>query len=472
VLGKRRVEWVLRLLVADAAVLLASLLVAYGLRVLLNRPLDRAAGPLTHYLWLLELIVPVWLGLLAFMGGYGVGWTAQSRARLFTRVSGIGLLLLSAALFLEPGGQQINRSLVMLFAAVSGLGLWAERGLVQAWLRRTRHGDRGARVALVVGTGERAGRLIAALRRYPEAGWVVRGSVSMDPSDPVQAVDGIPVIGSVAELPDVLQAEEVVDEVFFAVPPDRLAGLTEALDVCESLGVDTRVLVDLHRPAQAHPFVEELFSLPFYGFSPTLTRQGVLAAKRLLDLVIASVLVIVTLPLLVAIGLLVKVTSRGPILFRQERAGFHGRRFWMYKFRTMIDGAEDMRKQVAHLNEMTGPVFKAKGDPRFTGVGRFLRRGSLDELPQLFNVLKGEMSLVGPRPLPLYEAKGIRGAQRRRLAMRPGITGLWQVSGRSMVTFDAWMRMDLRYVDQWSLALDLKILLRTIPVVLRGEGAS
>jgi exopolysaccharide biosynthesis polyprenyl glycosylphosphotransferase len=472
VLGKRRVEWVLRLLVADAAVLFASLLVAYGLRVLLNRPLGRAAGALTHYLWLLELIVPVWLGLLAFMGGYGVGWTAQSRARLFVRVSGIGMLLLSAALFLEPGGQQINRSLVILFAVVSGLGLWAERGLVQAWLRRTRQGDRGARVALVVGTGERAGRVVSALRRYPEAGWVVRGCVSLDPLDPVQAVDGIPVIGSVAELADALQADEVVDEVFFAVPSDRLAELAEALEVCESLGVDTRVLVDLHRPAQAHPFVEELFNLPFYGFSPTLTRHGVLAAKRLLDLVVASVLVIVTLPLLLAIGLLIKLTSPGSILFRQERAGFHGRRFWMYKFRTMIDGAENMRKQVAHLNEMSGPVFKAKGDPRFTGVGRFLRRGSLDELPQLFNVLKGEMSLVGPRPLPLYEAKGIRGAQRRRLAMRPGITGLWQVSGRSMVKFDEWMRMDLLYIDEWTLALDLKILLRTISVVLRGEGAS
>ena len=471
-LGKRRLEWVLRFLVADAAVLLASFVGAYWLRVLLNRPLDRAAGPLTHYLWLLGIIGPVWLGLLAFMGGYGVGWIAQSRTRLVARVSGIGLLLLSAALFLEPGGQQINRSLVALFAAVSGLGLWAGRGLVQAWLRRTRPGTRWARVALVVGTGAQASHLIEALRRYPEAGWVVRGCVSMDPSDPVRAVEGTPVIGSLAELPDVLQADEVVDEVFFAVPPDRLAGLAEALEVCESLGVDTRVLVDLHRPAQAHPFVEELFGFPFYGFSPTLTRQGVLAAKRLVDLVVASFLVIATLPLVVAIGLLIRLTSPGPILFRQERAGFHGRRFWMYKFRTMIEGAEDMREQVAHLNEMTGPVFKARGDPRFTGVGRLLRRASLDELPQLLNVLKGEMSLVGPRPLPLYEANRIRGARRRRLAMRPGITGLWQVSGRSMVSFDVWMRMDLLYVDQWSLALDLKILLRTIPVVLRGEGAS
>jgi len=263
-----------------------------------------------------------------------------------------------------------------------------------------------------------------------------------------------------------------VDEVFFAVPPARLDEIAEALEVCESFGVDTRVLVDLHRPAQAHPFVEEILSLPFYGFSPTLTRQGVLAAKRLVDIAGASILLLVLLPVLLASGLLVKLTSPGAVIFRQERSGFHGRRFWMYKFRTMLDGAEHMRDQVTHLNEIGGPVFKARADPRLTVVGRYLRKTSLDELPQLFNVLKGEMSLVGPRPLPVYEANQIKGSQRRRLAMRPGMTGLWQITGRNMVEFDEWMRMDLLYVDQWSLALDLKILLRTIPTVLRGEGAS
>ena len=160
------------------------------------------------------------------------------------------------------------------------------------------------------------------------------------------------------------------------------------------------------------------------------------------------------------------------MIFRQERAGFHGRRFWMYKFRTMVDGAERMRPQVEHLNEMSGPVFKVTHDPRLTRVGRVLRKLSLDELPQLLNVLKGDMSLVGPRPLPVYEASRIKGEQRRRLAMRPGITGLWQVSGRNAVDFEGWMQMDLFYVDRWSLGLDLRILLRTIPVVLRGGGAS
>jgi lipopolysaccharide/colanic/teichoic acid biosynthesis glycosyltransferase len=168
---------------------------------------------------------------------------------------------------------------------------------------------------------------------------------------------------------------------------------------------------------------------------------------------------------------MVRVSSGRPVLFQQERGGFHGRAFRMYKFRTMVTDAEPRRDEVLPLNEMGGPVFKATDDPRLTRVGRWLRRLSVDELPQLVNVVKGEMSLVGPRPLPLYEVRQIKGAQRRRLAMRPGMTGLWQTSGRNMVDFDEWMRMDLEYVDRWSLALDVRILLATIPVVVRGTGA-
>lgn len=468
-LGKRRTGWVLRLIGTDLVPLVLCFLAAYQLRVLLNRPLGRDAGSLTSYLWLLVFIVPLWIGLLALMGGYGVGWIGHSRAWLAVRLSGLGLLLLTAILFLSKA--EINRSLLILFAGLSALGVWIERWLVETWLRRRRHTGRWLRHALVVGTEERAARLIEALGQYPEAGWSVRGCVSLEPSEPVLTVHGIPAVGSLQDLPDLLQGEIVVDEVFFTVPPDRLDQLAEALETCESLGVDTRVLVDFHQPAQAHPFVEELFGLPFYGFSPTLTRQWALAAKRLGDLMGTLALLVMTLPLLVAIGLLIRLTSQGSILFRQERAGFHGRRFWMYKFRTMLPGAEDMQDQVAYLNEMAGPVFKATNDPRVTRLGRFLRRWSLDELPQLFNVLKGEMSLVGPRPLPLYEVSRIKGPQRRRLAMRPGITGLWQVSGRNMIDFDEWMQLDLQYVDHWSLGLDLMILVRTIPAVLRGEGA-
>ena len=470
-LGKRRAEWVLRLFAADAAALLAAFAVAYYVRVALNRPIGRVAAPFSQYLWLLAFIVPVWVILLAISGGYGVRWTTHSRAWLIVRVSAVGLLLVTAGLFLVKESE-VNRSVLALFAGAGGIGLWAERALVLAWLRRSRRGERWSRIALVVGTGDRARGLVGALKRYPEAGWRVRGCLSVDVSDTTGAVLDAPVVGTLADLPELLQGDQVVDEVFFAVPPERLDALTDALETCESLGVDTRVLVDLYRPAQAHPFVEELFSLPFYGFSPTLTRQGVLAAKRAVDLAGAAVLTALLLPLFAAIAVCVRLTSHGAVIFRQERSGFHGRRFAMYKFRTMVAGAEQMRDQVAHLNEMGGPVFKITDDPRLTPVGRLLRRTSLDELPQLLNVLKGEMSLVGPRPLPVYEASRIKGAQRRRLAMRPGMTGLWQVSGRNTVDFDGWMQLDLLYVDRWSLGLDFRILLRTIPVVLRGEGAS
>jgi exopolysaccharide biosynthesis polyprenyl glycosylphosphotransferase len=470
-LGKRRMAWAARLLVADGLALIACFGLAYVLRVLLDRPLGRAAAPLGYYAWLLALILPVWMGLLALLGAYGVRWTTRSRAWLVLRVGALGLVVLTAVLFLVKQSE-VNRSVLAFFTAISAVGLWVERGLVAAWLRRARQDGHWARVALVVGTDERAKRVVSALREYPETAWVIRGCLGLSAFDLERSVRDVPVIGSLSELQEILQGEDVVDEVFFAVPPERLDEITDALEVCESFGVDTRVLVDLYRPAQAHPFVEELFSLPFYGFSPTLTRQSVLAAKRLLDVVGAAALLAVTSPLLLVIALIVKVTSPGPVIFSQERAGFHGRRFRMYKFRTMVQGAEDIRDRVAHLNEMSGPVFKAAGDPRLTPAGGWLRRLSLDELPQFVNVIKGDMSLVGPRPLPIYEASQIKGAQRRRLAMRPGITGLWQVSGRNMVDFDEWMRMDLLYVDQWSLGLDLKILVRTIAVVISGAGAS
>jgi exopolysaccharide biosynthesis polyprenyl glycosylphosphotransferase len=413
--------------------------------------------------------MPVWIILLAALGGYGLGWTTRSRAWLMARVSVVGILLVTAALFFAQESE-VNRSLLLLFAGVAAVGLWVERTLVLAWLRR-RRGERWSHVALVVGTDERAERLIASLRRYPEAGWLVRGCLSVNPDNSAPSVAGVPVIGTLQDLPDLLQEDVVVDEVFFAVPADRLDRLTEALEACENLGVDARVLVDLYRPAHAHSYVEELFTLPFYGVSPSLTRQGALAVKRAIDIVGASVLLILALPLLIVVALLIPLSSRGPVIFRQLRSGFHGRAFQMYKFRTMRADAEQLRGELLHLNEMDGPVFKVADDPRRTWLGRLLRRYSVDELPQLLNVIKGEMSLVGPRPLPLYEASRIKGTQRRRLAMRPGLSGLWQTRGRSTVDFDEWMRMDLEYVDQWSLALDLRLLLATIPVVLRGTGA-
>jgi len=470
-LGKHRTAWVARLLVADAVVLGLAFGAAYALRVTLNPWLPRVAGPVVHYLWLLAPLVGLWLGLLALRGGYGLRWLSDSwaLARLVGGVSAAGLLLAAGLLFFFQQ-EEVNRTLLLFFAGLSAVGLWAERRLVRRWLRRGR-GGRQRRHVLVVGTDWRAARVVAALARYPEAGWALDGCIGLDPDVLGGTVGGVPIRGLLSDLPQLLQSGAVVDEVFFALPPERLDQLADALEVCESFGVDTRVLLEVYEPARARAFVEELFGLPVYGVSPRLTRQGALAVKRALDVVSALMGLTLLSPVLVAIGAAVKLTSRGPALFRQERVGFRGRRFRMYKFRTMVADAEAMRERVAHLNTLDGPVFKAIDDPRVTRLGRLLRWTSADELPQLWNVLRGEMSLVGPRPLPVHEAGQLKGAQRRRLAMRPGLTGLWQVSGRSMVAFEEWMELDLAYVDRWSLALDLGILLRTVPAVLRGEGA-
>ncbi|HTQ78463.1 MAG TPA: sugar transferase, partial [Thermoanaerobaculia bacterium] len=195
-------------------------------------------------------------------------------------------------------------------------------------------------------------------------------------------------------------------------------------------------------------------------------------AKRVLDVALASLTLVLAMPAVGAIALLIKLTSGGNILFRQTRCGLNGRSFTLYKFRTMVEGAHEQRGELLHLNEMDGPVFKLKSDPRVTWFGRFLRKFSLDELPQLWNVLRGDMSLVGPRPPIPEEVAHYQRWQRRRLAMKPGLTCLWQISGRNNIDFERWMQLDLEYIDSWSPLLDLKILLKTIPVVLSGRGAS
>jgi exopolysaccharide biosynthesis polyprenyl glycosylphosphotransferase len=194
--------------------------------------------------------------------------------------------------------------------------------------------------------------------------------------------------------------------------------------------------------------------------------------KRILDFSVALITVIIVFPVMMLVALLIKIASPGPILFPQKRVGHNKRKFTMYKFRTMVVDAEKQMEQLQHLNEVSGPVFKIKDDPRITPIGKFLRKTSIDELPQLFSVLKGDMSLVGPRPLPVRDYEGFNEDwQRRRFSVKPGITCLWQVQGRSSISFEKWMELDLQYIDKWSLWLDLQILAQTIPAVLRGSGA-
>ncbi|HLA82174.1 MAG TPA: exopolysaccharide biosynthesis polyprenyl glycosylphosphotransferase, partial [Thermoleophilia bacterium] len=264
----------------------------------------------------------------------------------------------------------------------------------------------------------------------------------------------------------------VVDEVILAIPRAMISDTEKIVQACEEEGVKVRLMADLFEVPFKRLTLDKLDKIPLLTFEPVAHDESKLLVKRALDVVVATALLLVLLPLMALIAIVVKLDSRGPIFFTQKRVGLNKRIFRVVKFRTMHPDAERRQEEVEHLNEAQGPVFKIRNDPRITRVGRFLRRSSLDELPQLLNVLVGGMSLVGPRPLPLRDVSLFdRGVQRKRFSVKPGLTCLWQVSGRSSLPFSEWLRLDLSYIDRWSLTLDLKILLRTIPAVLRGAGA-
>jgi exopolysaccharide biosynthesis polyprenyl glycosylphosphotransferase len=266
----------------------------------------------------------------------------------------------------------------------------------------------------------------------------------------------------------------VVDEVIICVPIKSLFDISSQITAqCEEQGITVRVITDAFKPRNGRTNVGQFEGNHVVSVDTgSLTTSGIFA-KRMLDFLISLVLLVVLAPLMLLIAGLIKFTSPGTVFFTQKRIGLNKRLFKLYKFRTMVTNAEELMAELEKHNEVSGPVFKISNDPRITALGRFLRKTSLDELPQLINVFKGDMSLVGPRPLPLRDYEGFeQDWHRRRLSVPPGITCLWQVQGRNSIPFERWMELDMEYIDHWSLWLDLKIMLKTIPAVLRGSGAS
>jgi len=467
---KQRAHLVARMmLVADLLLVCLGFALAYLWRASYPPPLVSVE----QYLWLLAGALPIWAMLLRRFGLYASFRTRPLWAEPWAllKVAFWATLLLGALTFVAKW-HYVSRSFVGLFGATACGLLVAERTAIRLLARKLRRRGYNYRNVLVVGTGRRAREIAAIIEEQRHWGLRLVGLVSDGPARPVPRTGRVPVLEQTDGL-DRLVREQVVDEVIFAVSRKRLEDLEHVFLLCEELGIRTHVAVNFfpHMIAKVH--LEDLRGIPLLTFSPVPTDEFALAVKRAFDVVVSGALIALLSPLVLGIAVAIKLTSPGPVLFKQKRVGLNGRRFTLYKFRSMVRDAEARKADLLHLNEMRGPAFKIANDPRLTPIGRLLRRTSLDELPQLFNVLRGDMSIVGPRPPLPDEVAQYQLWQRRRLSMKPGLTCLWQVNGRSKVAdFDRWMRMDLQYIDSWSLKLDMKICLKTIPVVLLGKGAA
>ena len=425
-----------------------------------------------EYIWFLAVFLVVWMTGLYYFGAYESFRVRRlgETLNIVLRSAAGGFICLATYIFMfQP--LHVSRHLLAGSFILTAFLLCAEKTLLIAMFRFTRKSGYNYRRLLIVGSGQRARRFIDRVHEHAEWGFRIVGLIDDDPSLTGQEVKGYKIIGTLADMAEIIH-DTVVDDVVFVVPRSWLSRIEEMMHFCEDEGLKVSVAIDFFDLKLSRGKASDFDGVPLLSFSSTTDKLWHLALKRATDILIAGTAFLLLAPVVLIIAVAVKLTSSGPAFFAQERCGLHGRRFQLYKFRTMVMDAEAQLADLMQYNEMDGPVFKMTKDPRVTKVGAFLRRTSLDELPQLWNVLTGDMSLVGPRPPLPKEVEKYDNWQRRKLSMRPGVTCLWQVNGRNNITnFNDWVKLDLRYIDNWSLGLDWKILLRTIPVVMFGVGA-
>ena len=363
-----------------------------------------------------------------------------------------------------------NRLQIMLFSVLSAMLTLLFRLLIVFLLHYCRKRGFNYQTVLIIGTGKLGREFADKILTNLHFGLKIIGFLDWGNRRELWRYRDIPRIGHVNDLPRILQNSQV-DFVVFAVGHKYLGAIEGSLKICEEMGVRVSLLADFFRTRIARRKIESFFGAPMICYDPAPGLNFEMVMKNITDRILAVVGIIIAAPIMMAATVAIKLTSPGPVVFKQPRCGLNGRIFTLYKFRTMVQNAEEQKKDLMRFNEVRGAAFKMKNDPRITTVGKFLRKTSIDELPQLFNILKGEMSLVGPRPPLANEVSRYDRWQRRKLSMKPGLTCLWQISGRSDVSFEEWMKLDLQYIDNWSFWKDAEILARTVPAIIKGTGA-
>ena len=460
-------------LLQDLGVTCVAFVVAYELRTLLVRYLfvGRPIYPFSHYLPLMGVFLLIW-AVVGYFSSFYRDLELRNLLRLILGiVSQLAVVLVAVyALLGLLHRTDISRSYVLLIGLVDFVLLLFGRALSYWGVAIVRDRLRRYHYLLLVGCGQRAREMASLIEESRGMGLRLVGFVDTSEAGEAASKLGGYDVYPLERIGNILQ-NRVVDEVVFAVDLQDLARLEPVMQHCADLGIRTRLQLEFLPPAYSRIYLENFRDVQLLSLSSAPDSELRLFFKRAFDVVLSFAALVILSPLLLAIAAMIKITSPGPVLFRQTRCGLGGRRFTLYKFRSMINNAEQMRAELHQLNELDGPVFKISDDPRITPVGRWLRRFSLDELPQLWNVFRGDMSFVGPRPAVPEEVEQYEDWQRRRLRMRPGLTCTWVLEGRNHLDFKRWMQLDLKYIDNWSLWLDAKIFLRTIPIVLSGRGA-
>ena len=424
------------------------------------------------HLFLIPLLLFFIIGFLSYFGAYEGFRTKTSLAFSWSVFRGLVIAIgsiLALIFFLKI--QYISRTAIIIFAFLELITLIGIRLATKAYIVRAIKSGKKALRVLILGTGERAQELSMNLRKQAELGIKIVGHLDPDPERVGQKVLDAPVIGTVDDIHDILK-ENIVDEVIIAIPRSLLQDAESIAYACEEEGIRLQFMADIFNLEVARVRLMQAGKVPLLTMDTVAQDEMKLLFKRCFDIILTVISIPVVGPLIGILAVIIKWDSPGPAFFVQERVGLKKRLFPMIKFRSMYIDAEEKLKEIEHLNEAEGPIFKIKDDPRVTRVGKFIRKTSLDELPQLINVFMGHMSLVGPRPMSIRDVDLFdKGIQRKRFSVKPGLTCIWQISGRSNLPFEKWLELDLQYIENWTLWLDIKILFKTIPAVLMSKGA-